>query len=78
MIEIAPGMVHTEEFSLTRFGGDVERAEAVYRGVVDPLQPQDVADAIAWMATRPAHVNIDRLTIRPRAQAKHKIHRIEA
>lgn len=74
--EICPGMVRTDEFALTRFEGDEERAAAVYRGVPDPLTAEDVADAIVWMATRPAHVNIDRLTIRPRAQAaQHKVHR---
>ena len=74
--EIAPGMVHTEGFSLTRFHGDQAKADAVYDGVPDPLVADDVADAIAWMATRPAHVNIDRLVIRPRAQAaNHKVFR---
>ena len=74
--EISPGMVATEEFSLTRFGGDQAKAEAVYAGVPDPLQAVDVAEAIAWMATRPAHVNIDRLVIRPVAQAaNHKVFR---
>ena len=75
--EIAPGMVHTEEFSLTRFGGDQARADAVYAGVPDPLVADDIADAIGWMATRPAHVNVDRLVIRPRAQAaNHKVFRV--
>ncbi|HVK44384.1 MAG TPA: SDR family oxidoreductase [Micropruina sp.] len=75
--EISPGMVHTPEFSLTRFDGDQQRADAVYEGVPDPLVAADVADAIAWMATRPAHVNIDRLVIRPRAQAaNHKVFRV--
>jgi len=74
--EISPGMVHTEEFSLTRFGGDAERAAKVYAGVPDPLTADDVADCVAWVAARPAHVNIDRMTVRPRAQAaQHKIHR---
>jgi len=74
--EICPGMVRTEGFSVTRFGGDEERAAAVYAGVAEPLTAEDVADAITWMATRPSHVNIDRLTIRPRAQAaQHKVHR---
>ena len=74
--EVAPGMVHTEEFSLTRFGGDQARADAVYAGVPDPLVADDVADAITWVATRPAHVNIDELVIKPRAQAaQHKVHR---
>ncbi len=76
IMEICPGMVHTDEFALTRFDGDREKAEAVYRGVPEPLSADDVADAIAWMATRPAHVNVDRLTIRPRAQAaQHKVYR---
>lgn len=74
--EISPGMVATEEFSLTRFGGDQSRADAVYAGVPNPLVADDVAEAIVWMATRPAHVNIDRLTIRPVAQpAQHKVFR---
>jgi NADP-dependent 3-hydroxy acid dehydrogenase YdfG len=74
--EIAPGMVRTEEFSLTRFGGDRERADAVYEGVVEPLVAEDVAEAIVWMATRPSHVNVDLLVIKPRAQAaQHKVHR---
>lgn len=75
--EIAPGMVHTDEFSLVRFGGDQAKADAVYAGVPDPLVAEDVADAIVWVATRPAHVNIDELVIKPRAQAaQHKVHRI--
>lgn len=74
--EIAPGMVHTEEFSLTRFDGDQARADAVYQGVAEPLVAEDIAEAIGWMITRPAHVNIDRMVVRPRAQAaNHKVHR---
>lgn len=74
--EIAPGMVRTEGFALTRFGGDQERADAVYAGVAEPLVAEDVAEAIVWMATRPAHVNVDLLVIKPRAQAAaHKVHR---
>jgi NADP-dependent 3-hydroxy acid dehydrogenase YdfG len=74
--EVAPGMVHTEEFSLVRFGGDQAAADAVYAGVPDPLVAEDVADAVAWIATRPAHVNIDELVIKPRAQAAvHRVHR---
>ncbi len=77
VMEIDPGMVHTEEFSLVRFGGDQARADAVYQGVAEPLVAEDIADAIAWMATRPAHVNIDSLVIKPRAQAAaHKVHRV--
>ncbi|WP_101526019.1 SDR family NAD(P)-dependent oxidoreductase [Nocardioides houyundeii] len=75
--EVAPGMVATEEFSLVRFDGDASRAAAVYDGVPDPLVADDVADAIAWIATRPSHVNIDELVIKPRAQAaQHKVHRV--
>jgi NADP-dependent 3-hydroxy acid dehydrogenase YdfG len=74
--EIAPGMVRSEGFALTRFGGDQAKADAVYAGVREPLTSDDIADVVAWIATRPAHVNIDRITVRPRAQAaQHKVHR---
>ena len=74
--EIAPGMVRTDEFALIRFDGDQQKADAVYAGVAHPLTAEDVADAITWMATRPAHVNVDELVIRPRAQAaQHKVFR---
>jgi NADP-dependent 3-hydroxy acid dehydrogenase YdfG len=70
-------MVRTEEFGLVRFDGDQERAEAVYAGVANPLVAEDVADAVAWIATRPSHVNIDEMVIRPRAEAaQHKVHRV--
>ncbi|GHF56287.1 oxidoreductase [Streptomyces mashuensis] len=76
VVEIAPGMVKTEEFALTRFAGDQDRAEAVYGGVPDPLTAEDVAETITWTVTRPPHVNIDLLIVRPRAQASnYKIHR---
>ena len=75
--EIAPGMVRTDEFALTRFGGDAERAAEVYAGVAEPLVAEDVADAVAWVVTRPPHVNVDELVMRPRAQAaQHKVHRV--
>lgn len=75
--EIAPGMVKTDEFALVRFEGDREKAEAVYAGVAEPLVAEDIADAIGWVVTRPSHVNIDELVIRPRAQAaQHKVHRV--
>lgn len=73
VIEIAPGMVATEEFSLVRFRGDAARAAATYAGVDGPLTADDVADAIAWCLTRPHHVNIDSLVIRPRAQASNTV-----
>lgn len=65
--EIAPGLAETE-FSLVRFGGDAGRAKAPYQGL-EPLTAEDVAECIAWAATRPAHVNIDEIVVRPRAQA---------
>lgn len=68
VVEIAPGIVATEEFSLVRFGGDAERAAKVYEGY-QPLTAEDVADAIAWALSRPPHVNVDLLVVRPRAQA---------
>lgn len=74
--EIAPGMVLTEEFSLNRFGGDAERAGAIYSGVDGPLTAEDIAECVAWVVERPAHVNIDLLVVRPLAQAaQHKTHR---
>jgi NADP-dependent 3-hydroxy acid dehydrogenase YdfG len=74
--EVAPGMVRTEEFSLVRLRGDQEAADRVYAGVEHPLTAEDVADAIAWTATRPPHVNVDLLVIKPLAQAApHKVHR---
>jgi NADP-dependent 3-hydroxy acid dehydrogenase YdfG len=66
--EVAPGMVKTEEFGLVRFGGDQARADAVYAGV-DPLTADDIADVIAWVASRPPHVNIDLVQVTPRQQA---------
>jgi NADP-dependent 3-hydroxy acid dehydrogenase YdfG len=75
VMEVAPGMVRTEEFSLNRLGS-TEKADAVYRGVREPLVAEDIADCIAWAVTRPHHVNIDLLVVRPLAQAaQHKVHR---
>jgi len=72
--EIAPGMVHTEEFSLVRYRGDQAAADRVYAGVPDPLSAEDVADCIAFAVTRPAHVNVDLLVVKPLAQAApHKV-----
>ncbi len=75
--EIAPGMVRTDEFAANRFGGDPERAAAVYAGVAEPLVADDIAESVAWVATLPSHVNIDLMVIRPVAQAaQHKVHRV--
>jgi len=65
--EIAPGLVETE-FSLVRFDQDAEKAKAVYKGMT-PLTGEDIAESIVWVATRPSHVNIDEMVIRPRDQA---------
>jgi len=76
VIEIAPGMVRTDEFALTRYRGDAQKAAAVYAGVAEPLTGEDIADAIVWTVTRPRHVNIDLMVMRPLAQAaQHKVHR---
>lgn len=76
VIEIAPGMVKTDEFSVNRYRGDAAKAAAVYAGVAEPLTDTDIADAITWTVTRPPHVNIDLMVMRPRAQAaQHKVHR---
>lgn len=72
--EIDPGMVETE-FSLVRFGGDQARADAVYAGMT-PLTAEDIAQTVAWIASRPSHVNIDQLTIMPRDQSSaQSVHR---
>ncbi len=69
--EIDPGLVETE-FSVVRFAGDQERADKVYEGMT-PLTADDVAEAIAWVASRPAHVNIDQLLIMPRDQVSAQV-----
>ena len=65
--EVAPGLVETE-FSVVRFGGDEEQAAKVYEGL-EPLSAEDVADAIAYVVTRPPHVDVDYVSIKPTAQA---------
>jgi hypothetical protein len=73
--EVDPGFVETE-FSLVRFGGDVDRAKQPYVGMT-PLCAEDVADCIAFVVTRPAHVNIDQLVVKPLAQATAmRVHRV--
>jgi NADP-dependent 3-hydroxy acid dehydrogenase YdfG len=76
VIEVAPGMVKTEEFSLVRFGGDQAKADAVYEGVTHPLLAEDVAETIVHSIELPAHVNIDLVIVKPVAQAAaHKVAR---
>ena len=69
VIEVAPGMVHTPEFTLNRLGGDSVAAERVYEGVAHPLSAEDVADVIAYALNAPGHVNLDLVTMRPVAQS---------
>ncbi len=65
--EIEPGMAESE-FSLVRFGGDAEKAKAVYAGT-QPLTPEDIADTVHWIVSRPAHVNINTISLMPTCQA---------
>ena len=69
LTEIAPGAVETE-FSLVRFEGDEQRADSVYTGIT-PLVAQDIAEVIGFVASRPSHVDLDQIVIRPRDQAPH-------
>ena len=69
VVEVAPGMVATEEFALNRLGGDSIAAAAVYSGVEAPLIAEDVADIIVYALSAPAHVNLDLVTVRPVAQS---------
>jgi NADP-dependent 3-hydroxy acid dehydrogenase YdfG len=69
VIEVAPGMVKTDEFGLVRFGGDEAKAAAAYAGVPNPLLAEDIAETIVSSVERPAHVNLDLITIKPVAQA---------
>lgn len=74
VIEVMPGLVKTEEFSLRRLGGDEEAAEKVYEGVDEPLTAEDVADVVRYAVTVPHHVNLDDIVMRPVAQAAaHKL-----
>ena len=76
VVDIRPGMVHTEEFSLTRLHGDREAADKVYEGVDRPLVADDVAACVAFAVGLPQHVNVDTLVVKPVAQAApHLLHR---
>jgi NADP-dependent 3-hydroxy acid dehydrogenase YdfG len=78
VIEVAPGMVKTDEFSLVRFDGDRERADKVYENVPEPLFAEDIAEAIVHAIELPGYVNLDLVTIKPVAQAApHKVIRGE-
>jgi len=73
VIEVLPGMVQTEEFSLHRLG-DAGKADQVYAGVEKPLTAEDIADIVAYAVTAPHHVNLDEIVVRPVAQAAaHKL-----
>jgi NADP-dependent 3-hydroxy acid dehydrogenase YdfG len=69
VVEVAPGMVATEEFSLVRFGGDKARRDAVYEDVPEPLSAEDVAETIVHALTLPRHVDLDLIVVKPVAQA---------
>lgn len=69
VIEVAPGLVKTDEFALNRLGGDKAAAEAIYAGVDEPLTAEDVADTIVYSLQAPSHVNLDLVVLRPVAQA---------
>jgi len=69
VIEVAPGMVRTDEFALVRFGGDRARADAVYDGVPEPLVAEDIAAVIADAVQKPRHVDLDLIVVKPVAQA---------
>jgi NADP-dependent 3-hydroxy acid dehydrogenase YdfG len=74
VIDIAPGMVKTDEFALGRFGGDASRVEALYKEVENPLSAEDVAEVIVSALELPPHINLDHVTVRPVAQAaQHKL-----
>lgn len=68
IIDIAPGLVKTAEFSLNRLHGNQAAADAVYAGVADPLTGDDIAETVRWALDQPKTVNIDELVVRPRAQ----------
>ncbi|OYX58441.1 MAG: oxidoreductase [Micrococcales bacterium 32-70-13] len=74
VMQVAPGMVRTDEFALNRFGGDAEKVDALYEGVEHPLTAHDIAELVVHAIEAPAHVNVDELTVRPVAQAaQHKL-----
>jgi NADP-dependent 3-hydroxy acid dehydrogenase YdfG len=76
VVEIAPGMVKTPEFTLKRYSGDEARTEALYQDVDGPLTAEDVADVVVYALSLPGHVNLDLIQMKPVAQAmQYKLHR---
>ncbi|PJM73238.1 oxidoreductase [Bifidobacterium primatium] len=76
VVDIAPGMVQTDEFSIKRFHGDAAKAAAVYAGVPDPLKAEDVAECVRWALDQPDTVDVDNIVVRPRAEGSYtKVHR---
>ena len=74
VMQVAPGMVRTDEITLNRYAGDAERTAALYDGVENPLTADDIARVIGDALALPAHINVDELTVRPLAQAaQHKL-----
>ena len=71
IVDILPGMVRTEEFSLKRFHGDAERAASVYDGVPDPLEAEDIAECVRWALDQPDTVDVDSIVVRPRAEGSY-------
>ncbi|MFF2274993.1 SDR family oxidoreductase [Agromyces sp. NPDC058126] len=69
VIEVAPGMVKTDEFALVRFGGDRARAEAVYDGVPEPLTAEDIAGVVVDAVLKPRHIDLDLIVVKPVAQS---------
>lgn len=69
VVEVAPGMVNTPEFTLNRLAGDADATAKVYEGVAQPLVAEDVADVLAYALNAPGHVNLDLITMRPVAQS---------
>jgi NADP-dependent 3-hydroxy acid dehydrogenase YdfG len=74
VMQVAPGMVRTDEFALNRFDGDARKVDALYEGVENPLTAHDIAEIVVHALEAPAHVNLDEVTVRPVAQAaQHKL-----
>ncbi len=71
IVDVLPGMVRTEEFSLKRFHGDAERAASVYDGVPDPLEAEDIAECVRWALDQPDTVDVDSIVVRPRAEGSY-------